>query len=566
MSEEGPPPPCWRHSSFLPRWSGWRRTPPGRAAGRGCGPGRRRPIPMPCAARSPRWPSSPRCSSRTTPSGRSRSPISAPPSSCSPCRVACSRAPRSPSSRSPSSPRASSRAIWAGSPGTPPVPRRCASSRRPRRSRRGYGSRSIPRGTSWTARHATWRGRARPCARLASAHRETIARAWEMCIAFGGLCARASSAIEVSGLARAIGGGPLVARTGRRPLLASPPGPLPGMSSPPDPLSAMSSPPDPLSAMRRGGTPRKVVPPLHTVERGSGGEDVSAERGPGGEDGNVERVTDVVPFDLALAPDEFTVLVSGPNTGGKTVLINALPLLCLMAQSGIIPPIGPHSTLPAFTTWFADIGDRQSIAQSLSTFSAHLAVLRDILARAGAGSLVLLDEIGSGTDPAEGAALASAVLRTLTRRRSVTLATSHLGALKKLATETVGVVNASLQFDAVSLTPTYRLLKGVPGRSYGLAIAQRLGVPADVLAEAERALPDTERALDALLPAAGQPRRDLETRALSLAAAEQRLAEGAGALEARERDVADRERDVAARARAPEREARDHAHAHLLHV
>jgi len=184
--------------------------------------------------------------------------------------------------------------------------------------------------------------------------------------------------------------------------MSSPPDPLSAMSSPPDPLSAMSSPPDPLSAMRRGGTPRKVVPPLHSVERGSGGEDVSAERGPGGEDGNVERVTDVVPFDLALAPDEFTVLVSGPNTGGKTVLIKAVGLLCLMAQSGIIPPIGPHSTLPAFTTWFADIGDRQSIAQSLSTFSAHVAVLRDILARAGAGSLVLLDEIGSGTDPRRG--------------------------------------------------------------------------------------------------------------------------------------------------------------------
>src|SRR5437879_682566 len=195
-----------------------------------------------------------------------------------------------------------------------------------------------------------------------------------MCIAFDDLCARARYAIEVNGFAPAIGGGPLVIRNGRHPLLTSPP----------------------------------------------------------------SQGSEVVPFDLALAPDEFTVLVSGPNTGGKTVLIKAVGLLCLMAQSGIIPPIGPHSTLPAFTTWFADIGDRQSIAQSLSTFSAHVAVLRDILARAGAGSLVLLDEIGSGTDPAEGAALASAVLRTLTRRRSVTLATSHLGALKKLATQTVG--------------------------------------------------------------------------------------------------------------------------------
>ena len=177
---------------------------------------------------------------------------------------------------------------------------------------------------------------------------------------------------------------------------------------------------------------------------------------------------------------------------------------------------------------------------------------------------MLLDEIGSGTDPAEGAALAGAVLRTLTRRRAVTLATSHLGALKQLATETVGVVNASLQFDAESLTPTYRLLKGVPGRSYGLAIARRLGVPADVLGEAERALPDTERALDALLASVEQRARDLEARAQSLATAEQRVAEEREALEARERQLADRERDVAARVRSLEREARDQARAFLL--
>ncbi|PYO77448.1 MAG: hypothetical protein DMD67_06565 [Gemmatimonadetes bacterium] len=214
-----------------------------------------------------------------------------------------------------------------------------------------------------------------------------------------------------------------------------------------------------------------------------------------GEDGS----GDVVPFDLVLAPDEHTVLVSGPNTGGKTVLIKAVGLLCLMAQSGIIPPIGPQSTLPLFTGVFADIGDRQSIAASLSTFSAHLAQLRDILEHAGAGSLVLLDEIGSGTDPAEGGALAAAILKTLTRRRALTLATTHLGALKQLAAETVGIVNASLQFDAETLTPTYRLLKGVPGRSYGLAIARRLGLASDVLDLAERAVPDTERALDALL-------------------------------------------------------------------
>jgi DNA mismatch repair protein MutS2 len=272
----------------------------------------------------------------------------------------------------------------------------------------------------------------------------------------------------------------------------------------------------------------------------------------------------VVPFDLVLAPDEVTVLVSGPNTGGKTVLIKAVGLLCLLAQSGIIPPLGPHSTLPVFDAVFADIGDRQSIAASLSTFSAHVAALRDLLEHAGAGSLVLLDEIGSGTDPAEGAALAAAVLKTLTRRRAVTLATTHLGALKQLAAETVGIVNASLQFDAETLTPTYRLLKGVPGRSYGLAIARRLGVAQDVLDLAERALPDAERALDALLATAERRAREVEAREQALAQAEAGHGEAVAALEQRAAALVAREGDVAARARTLEREARDQARAYLL--
>jgi DNA mismatch repair protein MutS2 len=267
----------------------------------------------------------------------------------------------------------------------------------------------------------------------------------------------------------------------------------------------------------------------------------------------------VVPFDLALAADEWTVLVSGPNTGGKTVLVKAVGLLSLLAQAGVVPPIGPESRLPLFTQVFADIGDRQSIAASLSTFSAHAAALVEILERAGPGTLVLLDEIGSGTDPAEGGALAAAVLRALTRRRAVTLATTHLGVLKRLASETTGIVNASLQFDAETLTPTYRFVKGVPGRSYGLAIARRLGVPPAVLAEAGDAVPDTERALDALLA-------EVEARSRELAALEHTLAEERARLEReravvtergdalalRERDVRERERglDAAARARA----------------
>jgi len=235
-----------------------------------------------------------------------------------------------------------------------------------------------------------------------------------------------------------------------------------------------------------------------------------------------------------------------------------------MAQSGIIPPIGPQSTLPVFTGVFADIGDRQSIAASLSTFSAHLAQLRDILEHAGAGSLVLLDEIGSGTDPAEGGALAAAILKTLTRRRALTLATTHLGALKQLAAETVGIVNASLQFDAETLTPTYRLLKGVPGRSYGLAIARRLGLAGDVLDLAERAVPDAERALDALLATVEARARELEARERDLATRLERLDEDVHRVDTRGEEIATREREVDARARSLDRAAREQTRAYLL--
>jgi len=328
-------------------------------------------------------------------------------------------------------------------------------------------------------------------------HRDAIAAAWEMCVAFDDLCARARYAVEVNGFAPAIATGPLEIRNGRHPLL-------------------------------------------------------------------VTDAMPVVPFDLLLAADECTILVSGPNTGGKTVLIKAVGLLCLMAQSGIIPPLGPQSTLPVFTGVFADIGDRQSIAASLSTFSAHLAQLRDILEHAGPGSLVLLDEIGSGTDPAEGGALAAAILKTLTRRRAVTLATTHLGALKQLAAETVGIVNASLQFDAETLTPTYRLLKGVPGRSYGLAIARRLGLAGDVLDIAERALPDADRTLDALLAAVETRGRELESRERDLAAREERLRDDAAKVDVRAGDLAAREHEVATRARTLERDAREQARAFLL--
>ncbi|HEX9165914.1 MAG TPA: hypothetical protein VF862_08385, partial [Gemmatimonadales bacterium] len=208
-----------------------------------------------------------------------------------------------------------------------------------------------------------------------------------------------------------------------------------------------------------------------------------------------------VPFDLTLDGQERTLLVSGPNAGGKTVLLKATGLFALLVQSGVAPPVGAETRLPLFSRVFADIGDHQSIAADLSTFSAHVQTLRDVLDGADAGTLVLLDELGSGTDPAEGAALAWATLEALTRRRALTLATTHLGTLKSLAAEETGVVNGSLEFDMASLSPTYRFQKGIPGRSYGLAIARRFGVDSEVVSRAEARVPEGERALDRLLHA-----------------------------------------------------------------
>jgi len=273
---------------------------------------------------------------------------------------------------------------------------------------------------------------------------------------------------------------------------------------------------------------------------------------------------EVVPFDLELASDQHTLLISGPNTGGKTVLLKAVALAAALAQSGIVPPVGAGSRLPVFRRFYADIGDRQSIAASLSTFSAHVRMLRRVLEEADDATLVLLDEVGSGTDPAEGAALAAAALVSLTARRTLTLATTHLGSLKDVASHTPGVVNASLQFDAATLTPTYRFLKGVPGRSYGLAIARRLGIGSEILAEAEARVPDAERRLDLLLAAVEERQRELSRRQEE--AAERAIEQDAlGArLAAQEASQAAREAELRRRERDAERAARQQARAYLL--
>ncbi|MEO5824790.1 MAG: Smr/MutS family protein [Gemmatimonadales bacterium] len=268
------------------------------------------------------------------------------------------------------------------------------------------------------------------------------------------------------------------------------------------------------------------------------------------------RGISVVPFDLELDPGERTLLISGPNTGGNTVLLKGTALMLALAQSGIVPPVGTGTELPVVHQIFVDIGDHQSLADDLSTFAAHVAELRRILDGADASSLVVLDEVGSGTDPAEGGALAMAVLETLTRRGVLTLATTHLGALKTLASRTPGVVNGSLQFDAATLSPTYRFTKGIPGRSYGIAIARRLGVDPDVVAAAEALVPEAERDLDQLIAA-------VEAREQSLHKLEAVLQERTIDISSREavaasRDTVQDERDATLRAREKEAE-RDRA-------
>ncbi|CAN5791606.1 endonuclease MutS2 [soil metagenome] len=265
----------------------------------------------------------------------------------------------------------------------------------------------------------------------------------------------------------------------------------------------------------------------------------------------------VVPFDLAMLPEERTLLVSGPNTGGKTVLLKALGLVSMMSQAGIPAPVGAESRIPIFDNVLADIGDEQSIEASLSTFSAHLKNLSEILLRATGHSLVLIDELGSGTDPQEGAALGWAILESLTARGTTTLASTHLGQLKELATQVPGVVNASLQFDAVQLAPTYRLIKGVPGRSYGISIARRLNLPESVVNRAEERLPQGERDMAALIERLEMKETELESREREAVAmvddARTRIA-----------NVAKREHTVRERERQVEKTSRQDARKYVL--
>ncbi|MGE5141487.1 MAG: endonuclease MutS2 [Rudaea sp.] len=234
----------------------------------------------------------------------------------------------------------------------------------------------------------------------------------------------------------------------------------------------------------------------------------------------------VVPISVELGRSFSILIITGPNTGGKTVTLKTVGLLALMAQSGLHIPAAEGSQLPVYKGIYADIGDEQSIEQSLSTFSSHMTNIVEILREAGSRSLVLLDELGAGTDPVEGSALARSIITSLLNRKISALVATHFAELKAFAQITPGVENASMEFDVATLAPTFHLTIGLPGRSNAFAIARRLGLDPQIIDSARSSLTRTDVELEKLLAEIKHTREET-TRELSRAEAERERAEKA---------------------------------------
>ncbi|HSG45807.1 MAG TPA: endonuclease MutS2 [Anaerolineales bacterium] len=258
----------------------------------------------------------------------------------------------------------------------------------------------------------------------------------------------------------------------------------------------------------------------------------------------------VVPIDVDPQPGTRAIVITGPNTGGKTVSLKTVGLLALMAQSGLHIPAESGSELPLFDDVYADIGDEQSIEQSLSTFSGHITNIIRILKHIDERSLVIFDELGSGTDPQEGAALARAILNHLLETGCTTLVATHYPELKTFAHSTDAVVNASLEFDIKTLRPTYKLTLGLPGRSNALAIATRLGLPQPIIASAKGEISPDDLRADKLLDDIRKERNRTSRERQKLKKQRDRLEKQNKELEKKLEKIEDERREVLAKARA----------------